>query len=343
MVSIAVSPHSPNEYIGGTQDNGCIKYNGSKSWTGIVEGDGGWTGYESTDPNVIYCFYVRLNLQNTLDGGVNWNYIQIASEKTVFYAPVVQDTNNPGTLFIAGSNFYKSDDYGLTWTFLASSLTGQVITALTIDSSNSQTLFAGDLDGNIFKSTNGGIKWEEVLTGVESSAVLSLEIDPTNSSRVYASFARFSQALFYASEDGGSSWVKPGAIGLPERGINVIKVHNSGGSIYVGTDAGVFYSLDQGNSWMISGNDLPNVVIWDLTFDGSSTLLAASFGRGSWKLNPLPNSIGSSTILTSTQNSSTTGIQSSNPEPTATSPSFIGLSIIIAITIVAFKRRSGKL
>lgn len=334
--SVAVSPNNPNEYIGGTQDNGCNKYSGSYSWTGIAVADGGWTGFETTNSSVMYCFYAYLNLQNTLDGGKTWNYVPIASELSLFYVPVVQDKQNPGTLYAAGIGIFKSTDYGQTWSNIASSVSGNIITALAIDPTNNRILIAGDQAGGIFRSTNGGINWNNVFNDTGPNSVTSLAIDPTNGMRMYASFASFSSAILYLSANGGLTWTKDATNGLPDRGINVIKIRPIDGSIYVGTDAGVFYSLSQTSNWLLTGLNLPNAVIWDLAFDGNASLVAASFGRGVWRLQNLPTP--QVPKSTSSSTTSTASISSSNTSSKKL-PSFEGLFLIITFVAIILRRK----
>lgn len=326
--SIAVNPNTPNEYIGGTQDNGCNKYNGSTKWTGIAVSDGGWTGYEASYPDVMYCFYVNLYLQTTFDGGNKWNFLFIGSENSLFYVPVVQDTKSPGTLYAAGYSLYKSTDFGQSWSAISSVLTQNIITALAIDPTNNNTLYAGDQAGTILKSTDGGINWQNMFNSTVDSAVTSIKVNPIDNSLVYASFASFSHPLFYTSSNGGTSWIKTDANGLPNRGINVIKVRNSDGCIYIGTDSGVYYSIDQGKTWSEAGNGLPNVVIWDLAFDGSSTLVAATFGRGVWRLKDIPQYNISYTTNSKSSSKST--------------PGFDVITLVIIIPVLVWKRKIRK-
>jgi hypothetical protein len=53
--------------------------------------------------------------------------------------------------------------------------------------------------------------------------------------------------------------------------------------VYVGTDYGVFASEDSGINWAPAGTELGSTS--DLSFMGT-TLLAATFGRGIWQVEP---------------------------------------------------------
>ncbi len=58
-----------------------------------------------------------------------------------------------------------------------------------------------------------------------------------------------------------------------------------GGTLYVGTDAGVYQSTDGGATWLAVGTGLPRVPVDDIQLTtGTNTLFAATFGRGMWKV-----------------------------------------------------------
>jgi len=67
---------------------------------------------------------------------------------------------------------------------------------------------------------------------------------------------------------------------------------NDSGTIYVGTDGGVYRTTDGGTVWEAFDNGIPNVVITDLTIDPEDELLvAATYGRGMYKVSIAPGNI----------------------------------------------------
>jgi hypothetical protein len=93
----------------------------------------------------------------------------------------------------------------------------------------------------------------------------------------------------WVSHKAGVNWTDISA-GLPDLPADSILVDAAGtGAIYVGTDSGVFVSLDSGSTWQAFGTGLPRVQVTDLEFSaGHVALLAATFGRGVWTLSHLP-------------------------------------------------------
>jgi hypothetical protein len=57
------------------------------------------------------------------------------------------------------------------------------------------------------------------------------------------------------------------------------------GTVYVGTDVGVFHLKNGKENWHALGTGLPLAPVLDIRLhDASSTLVASTFGRSMWKL-----------------------------------------------------------
>src|SRR5205814_962914 len=90
---------------------------------------------------------------------------------------------------------------------------------------------------------------------------------------------------------GSSSWTAvhgSGAGALPNVPINVVKVDpGDNQTIYVGTEVGLYRSIDGGANWSRYGTGLPLVSVTDVSiaFDGSSVRIA-TYGRGFWEIYP---------------------------------------------------------
>jgi len=90
---------------------------------------------------------------------------------------------------------------------------------------------------------------------------------------------------------GGSTWTAvhgSGAGALPNVPINVVKVDpGDNQTIYVGTEVGLYRSIDGGANWSRYGTGLPLVSVTDVSiaFDGSSVRIA-TYGRGFWEIYP---------------------------------------------------------
>ena len=79
---------------------------------------------------------------------------------------------------------------------------GGWITALTINPTTPDTLFAGSFNGGVFKSIDGGSNWNAVTPYLANRSIHALAIDPVVSSTVYAG----NNAGVHKSTDSGVTW-----------------------------------------------------------------------------------------------------------------------------------------
>jgi photosystem II stability/assembly factor-like uncharacterized protein len=98
---------------------------------------------------------------------------------------------------------YKSIDAGTNWTCISLALDfGSGVTAVEVQNSNPNTLFAGGNKG-IFRSLDGGTTWINVLPN-SNFGVNEIFINPGNSNLVFAA----TDKGLYKSTDGGLSWIQ---------------------------------------------------------------------------------------------------------------------------------------
>ena len=127
-----------------------------------------------------------------------------------------------------------------------------------------------------FRTTDGGHTWAGVGAGLHASSVTAFAIDPRNTQTVYAGTA--ADGVF-KSTDGGSTWTATSA-DFPSYPVNGMVV-DSNGAVFGASDAGLFRSLDSGDSWMMLPPWMP---VASLAFDPASHTLYAGgpdwFPRG---------------------------------------------------------------
>lgn len=123
------------------------------------------------------------------------------------------------TLYLAAKrDLQVSRDGGNTWKTLTDALPSQ-ISALAVDPTNPQKLYAGVEGAGMFKSTDGGKTWQAVNNGIELTpgareSISAIAIDPENANLIYVSRGLWlgtGKVDFYpvgllASHDGGSTW-----------------------------------------------------------------------------------------------------------------------------------------
>jgi len=179
-----------------------------------------------------------------------------------------------------GGGIYVSTDNGSIWSLKANGLTpNQVI--LDIETNNSGVAYA--VGTKIFKSTNGGDLWEELANSV--SGMTNLHI--TSSGTIFAGHETAVGYGISRSTDGGATW-EFARTGLPSfffaidtfyRSISSITSDGSG-NLYAtvnggnaSTEAGVYKSTDNGNSWTrMSSGLLANVSVKPVMYSPNEML-----------------------------------------------------------------------
>ena len=77
---------------------------------------------------------------------------------------------------------------------------------------------------------------------------------------------------------------------IPDAPLNVIREDPKGRRIlYVGTDLGVYVSVDRGGLWHALAGDLPTTFVHDIAIHPrDSVMVIATHGRGMWALDVAP-------------------------------------------------------
>jgi photosystem II stability/assembly factor-like uncharacterized protein len=130
------------------------------------------------------------------------------------------------------------------WVSVGEKIESQVIEDLAIDPFSKQTLYAATIQG-FFKSTDGAQTWQNLSAGLNSTYILCIAVDPVVQNRLV--IGTKSDGL-YLSNDGGSTWKNSW---FERTDKQVISAHIAiDGTLWAGTVRGLFYSKNQGETWM---------------------------------------------------------------------------------------------
>lgn len=313
--------------IGGTQDNYSLVYAGTgTSWSPFFGGDGGFSAIDPTDGRYIYGEYVYLQIHRSTNGGSTqgsyiYSGITDAGSAANFIAPFMLDPNNPNVMLAGGYSLWRSSNVKATpptWSRIytgSGTGSGPYISQIAVAASNSDVVWFGTNNGTIMKTVNGTQAvptWNAMANPVPGRRVLSILIDKDNPDTVYLGLSGYNSNNLWRSTNGGSSWVNIGG-GLPPSPIRTVQRHPSDAlTLYAGTEVGVFTSQDGGNTWSTTNDGPANVSVDQLFWLDSSTLVAATHGRGMFKATMSP---GSSYQVTVSKTGAGTGTVTSNLQP----------------------------
>ncbi|MDB5105962.1 MAG: hypothetical protein JWP91_3651 [Fibrobacteres bacterium] len=287
--------------MGGTQDNGTPRYNGTyNGWIDIIGADGGWT---ASDPNLggdgssfwygetQYWSTVRVHLDaagNVLD---NTYFYGSDENQELFIPPMILDPNDPQRLYKGGGRLWRLDNARTAlpeapWSVVRE--TGETISAIAVAPGNSNIIWVGHAGGTVMMTTNGLAAvptWTTRTIGSNPQYRMCtrITIDPTNTNRVYATFGGFEANNVYKSEDAGLTWTDITS-NLPDVPVRTLVVNKwNTNRIYIGTELGVFASENRGGAWSPSNEGPANASVDELFWVGNR-LYAATHGRGMFRI-----------------------------------------------------------
>ncbi len=214
-----------------------------------------------TNENRIYVgtvgegLWISSNRGDTFERYSNEMYIE-ADVRGLAIHPQNSDVLYAGT----NCGIYRSEDGGLSWTLLPTDFgTGwpgtstKTVWCLTIDPSNSNTIYAGVCPGGIYRSKDAGETWTLLNTGISETCgylkytrVTTIAVDPGNSNNV---FAGVEIDAVHRSSDGGETWRRLDA-GLSSPDIHSLSINPiDTAHLLAATNNDLNVSTNSGETW----------------------------------------------------------------------------------------------
>ena len=310
----AVHPTS-NIFFGGTQDNGTLKSGTIPQWSQTFGGDGGATWIDYQTPTTVYTEYVQLCIQKSTNSGAVGTWVKSmngipttsgqgsgTTDRCSFIAPFVMDPTNPLILVAGTYKVYRTVNGAGSWTAISGDITGSgagtsgsTITALAIAKSSSSVIYAGTSGSStdssrVVVSISALGNWVNIAKiPLPNRYVTSIAIDPVNADSVYVAFSGYSASTpstpghVFLTPDRGTTWTNVSG-DLPDIPVNAIIIDRTYvRHLLIGTDIGVFETVNGGSNWTQRNTGMANVAIADLDMNDSGYVFAATHGRGMFK------------------------------------------------------------
>ncbi len=239
--------------------------------------------------------------------GLRWNWD----------APIIISKHTNTRLYFGANKLFRSDDRGENWVAISGDLSRQIdrnklpvmgkVWSMDAVAKNQSTDIYGQLvsiaespfdenhlvvgtdDGLIHVTTDGGKNWTKIesFPGVPDRTYVNQIVASRHDKNVfYATFNHHRYGDFkpylFKSVDGGRTWSSI-SNNLPERGSTYCIVEDpiSKNLLFVGTEFGVYCSINGGNRWVQMKGGLPTVAVRDIEIqERESDLVLATFGRG---------------------------------------------------------------
>jgi len=231
------------------------------------------------------------------------------------------DPNENNTIYFGSQFVHKSTDKGETWSIISSDLTtnnpeklnqhnsgGLTMdatgaenhcTILVIEPSEVETdmLWVGTDDGRIHYTQNGGQNWTEVTKNIKGLPKGSWipQIKASKSVKgeallVANDYRRFNFTPYvYRTNNYGKTWdrIVDGS-DVTSYALSIIEDPEEPNLLFLGTDDGLYISIDKGDKWTKWTKGFPTVSVKDLIIHPREhDLIIGTFGRAAWVLDDI--------------------------------------------------------
>ena len=319
--AIAVDEDKPYKVYGGTQDNGVwvgpSNYEASSRWQAsgeypyksLLGGDGMQVAIDTRNNNTVYTgfqfgFYFRVDQSSGKRKQITPKHdLGERPHRFNWQTPIHLSRHQQDVLYFGAHQLFRSFNRGEDWQAISGDLTkggraGNVPygTLTTIHESPLKfgLLYTGSDDGLIHVTRDGGDTWTRISDSLPQNLWVSRVVaSAQEKSRVYVSLNGYRNdnylAYVYVSENYGKDWRRLGAE-LPAEPVNVVLEDPANADVlYLGTDNGVYVSLDRGTSFHALSPEFPVVPVHDLAIQAKAKdLLIGTHGRSLYKVDIAP-------------------------------------------------------
>jgi photosystem II stability/assembly factor-like uncharacterized protein len=232
-------------------------------------------------------------------------------------AAIAQNPFYEKGVYYGSQYLHKSYDCGQSWTIISPDLTTNdstkqqetknsggltpdvteaenytTITAIAPSPLDSNLIWVGTDDGHLQMTTDGGDNWQELsskLPGFPKGAwIPQIEVSKHSRDEVFVVVNDYRRNNFdpflYHSKDAGKTWKriadKKSADGYVR---SVVQDPEVPALLFMGTDHGLFFSLNYGENWQKWNKKFPSVPVADLKIqEREHDLVIGTFGRSIW-------------------------------------------------------------
>ena len=302
-------------YFGGLQDNGTQRgMSPSGNWSVLIGGDGAYAAVDTLNDmdatnDVLLAANTGNSMRKSTNGGTTFvaANVGISGSGFLFISPFTMNNGFRQQIWTGGFDIWRSVNQAGGWT-RATGLSGTCgngsISAIATHPLDGNRVLIGMSDGcyhyntSALSAPNTG-NWPGGTT-IAAGFISWMAWDPNNTSIAYATISAFGINNVFKSIDGGVSWspsVGSGPASIPQiPALSVVVNPNDSQQVFVGTDLGVFTSMDGGGTWNVENSGFARTPVESLKIDQAGTrLFAFTHGRGAWSTricNPCLNLVG---------------------------------------------------
>ncbi|HVF30451.1 MAG TPA: YCF48-related protein [Pyrinomonadaceae bacterium] len=201
-------------------------------------------------------------IYESFNGGEKWAKIQGIPSQSRRTRDILQHPSVPGTVYAATTEgFWMTTNGGKSW-----ALTTQrnlEINSIAVHPEEPNRIFIGTNNYGVMVSNDGGKNFLPTNDNFTSRFTYSVTPDVSQPNRLYATThnTASSGGFFFTSTDGGKSWIQAKGLDINRVSpFDVLQDRVDPNRLFLGTNVGVFRSLDRGLSWTLIAPPKPKVV-----------------------------------------------------------------------------------
>ena len=236
-------------------------------------------------------------------------------------AGIGQDPFDNSTVYFGSQFVHKSTDKGLTWKVISPDLTTNdpekqkqsESGGLTMDATGAENhcsilviepspvekdmLWVGTDDGRVHYTQNGGNTWTEVTSNIKGlprgSWIPQIKASQNNKGEallIANDYRRFNYTPYaYRTQDYGKTWTRiVDENDVQSYTLSIIEDPENPNLVFLGTDDGLYFSLNAGSTWRKWTEGFPTVSTKDLAIHPrEQDLVIGTFGRAAWVLDDI--------------------------------------------------------
>jgi len=253
--SVAIDPRNTTTMYAGTFWRPYKSTDSGKNWRLIKEGmiddsDVFAITIDSKNPEHIVASACS-GIYESQNAGEHWTKIQGIPSQSRRTRDILQHPTRPGTVYAATTEgFWMTTTSGRTW-----ALTTQrdlEINSIAVHPDEPDRIFLGTNNYGVLVSNDGGRNFSPANGNFTSRFTYSLTPDIQDPNRMYAITHNVGTGggFFFVSSNGGQSWTQARNLQINrDKPFVVAQDPQVPTTMYLGTNTGVFRSVDRGESW----------------------------------------------------------------------------------------------
>lgn len=257
--SLAIDPRSTDVIYAGTWYLPYKTTDGGRTWniikTGIIDDSDIFAiNIDPRNPDHVIASACS-GIYETRNAGAQWRKVQGIPSQSRRTRAILQHPSLPGIVFAGTTEgFWRSTNGGESWMLTTSKQLE--INSIAVHPKNPQAVYIGTNNYGVMISTDGGRNFAPSNGGYSGRFANAILADREKPGRIYATTINTATGggFFFVSNDGGVTW-QPSMRNMPNRLISysILQDERDPNVIYLGTNLGIYRSLDRGASWAPMG------------------------------------------------------------------------------------------